>query len=114
MDKDLANVPLNDVSMERVRVKEFGESKDEDYGWVNLVFLKGFSLKILSENSLHFVGIKGIYTGVCMECEESVFPKQSGLATWPRDLTESQVKPRANWIARLDFLSCSVSAGVTV
>ena len=32
MDKDLANVPLNDVSMEKVRVKEFGESKDEDCG----------------------------------------------------------------------------------
>ena len=38
------------------------------------------------------MGIRGIYTGVCMECEESVFPKQSGLATWPRDLTESRVK----------------------
>ena len=26
------NVPLKDMSMERVRVKEFGESKDEDCG----------------------------------------------------------------------------------
>ena len=26
------NVPLKDVSMERVRVEEFGESKDEDCG----------------------------------------------------------------------------------
>ena len=26
------NVPLKDVSMERVRVKEFGESKDKDCG----------------------------------------------------------------------------------
>ena len=26
------NVPLMDMSMERVRVKEFRESKDEDYG----------------------------------------------------------------------------------
>ena len=33
-----------------------------------------------------------IYTGVCLECERSVFPKQSGLATWPRDWTESQVQ----------------------
>ena len=49
------------------------------------------SLKILSRSSLHFVGIRGIYTGVCMECKESVFPKQSGLATWPRDLIESRV-----------------------
>ena len=51
-----------------------------------------FSLKILSESSLHFVGIRGIYTSVCMECEELVFPKQSGLATWPCDLTESRVQ----------------------
>ena len=50
--------------MERVRVEEFGESKDDDCGWVNLVFLSGFSLKILSGSSLHFVGIRGIYTGV--------------------------------------------------
>ena len=52
-------------------------------------FSVGFSLKILSGSSLHFVGIRGIYTGECMECEESVFPKQSRLTTWPRDLTES-------------------------
>ena len=26
------NEPLKDMSMERVRVEEFGESKDEDYG----------------------------------------------------------------------------------
>ena len=36
---DLANVPLKDVSMERVRVEEFGESKIEDCGCVILVFL---------------------------------------------------------------------------
>ena len=35
----LANVPLKDVLMERVRVKEFGESKDEDYGRGNPAFL---------------------------------------------------------------------------
>ena len=29
-DKDLANEPLKDVTMERVRVKEFGESKYKD------------------------------------------------------------------------------------
>ena len=38
-DKDLANVPLKDVSIEKVKVEEFGESKDEDYEWVSLVFL---------------------------------------------------------------------------
>ena len=38
-DKDLANVPLKDMSMKRVRVEEFRESNDEDCGWVNLAFL---------------------------------------------------------------------------
>ena len=71
--KVLANEPLKDVTMERVRVKEFEESLCKDYGWVNLVFLKGFSLKIRSESSLHFVGIKGIYTKVRKEYEESFF-----------------------------------------
>ena len=33
------NLPLKDMSMERVRVEEFGESNDEDYGLVNLIFL---------------------------------------------------------------------------
>ena len=27
----LVNVPFKDISMERVKVEEFGESKDEDY-----------------------------------------------------------------------------------
>ena len=93
-DKDLANVPLKDVSIEKVKLEEFGESKDEDYGWVSLVFLLGFSLKILTKSSLQYVGIKGIYIGVCLECEKLVFPKQSALVTWPLDLTKSQV-----WVA---------------
>ena len=38
------------------------------------------------------MGIRGIYTSVCMECEELVFPKQRELATWPQDLIESQVQ----------------------
>ena len=46
----MANVPLKDVSMERVRVKEFGESKYKDCKWVNLVYmvsLSKFSLEAL-------------------------------------------------------------------
>ena len=59
----MVNVPLKDVSMERVRVEEFGKSKDEDCGLVNLVFFYGFSLKILSGCSLHFVGIRVFIVG---------------------------------------------------
>ena len=43
-------------------------------------FSLGVSLKILSRSSLQYVGIKGIYIGVCLECEKLVFPKQGGLA----------------------------------
>ena len=77
----MANIPLKDVSMERLRVEEFGESKNENCGSVNLFFLWGFFLKILSGSSLQYVGIRDIYTGVCLECERLVFPKQSTLAT---------------------------------
>ena len=37
--KDFGNVPLKDVTMERVKVEEFEESLCEDWGRVNLVFL---------------------------------------------------------------------------
>ena len=55
-----------------------------------------FSLGFLFQNSLQklstFCGYKGIYSGVYEECKKSVFPKQSGLVTWPRDLTKSRVQ----------------------
>ena len=62
----------------------------------------------------YFVGMRGIYTGVRMECKESVFSKQSGLATWPRDFTESQVQAASQLLASLDFLSCSVTTSMMV
>ena len=58
----------------------------------SILFFLGFSLNILSGSSLYFMGMRGIYTGVRMECEESGFSKQSWLATWSRDLTESRVQ----------------------
>ena len=74
-EKFLANEPLKDVTMERMRVEEYEESLCKDCGWVNLVFFFwSFSLKILSKSSQYFVGIRGIYTGVRKECKESVFP----------------------------------------
>ena len=59
--KFLANKPLKDVTMERVRV-------EQSY------FSLGFLFQIISGSSQYFVGIKGIYTRVRKECEESVFP----------------------------------------
>ena len=60
------------------------------------------------------MGIRGIYTEVRNEWEESVFPWKSdwglGLATW----LSRESKPRANWLINLNFLSCSATAGMTV
>ena len=51
-----------------------------------------FFLGFLSQNSLWklstFRGYKGIYTMVCMECEESVTTKQGVLETRARDWNE--------------------------
>ena len=48
----MTNVPLKNVSMERVRVKEFGESKmkivDESILFFSRVSLSKFSLKVLN------------------------------------------------------------------
>ena len=82
------------MSMERVRVEEFGESKDEDCEWVNLIFLYGFSLKILSGSSLYFVG-KMIFIVTCMRnAKGQVSNKQYILVTQPRDWNELRV-----WVA---------------
>ena len=52
-----------------------------------------FSLGFLTQNSFWklstFLGYKGLGE---KECEKSVFPKQGGLATWPRDWAEWQVQ----------------------
>ena len=80
--KGFDNKPLKDLTIERKRVEEFEESLNEDWEWINLIFLWDFYLKILSGNSLSFVGKRGIYTGVRIECEESGFSKHGWLAAW--------------------------------
>ena len=73
-----------------------------------------FSLGFLSQNSLWklstFRGYKGIYSRVYQECKESVTTKQGILATRPRYWNKSRV----NCLARLEVLSCSAPAGVTL
>ena len=112
--KGFGDEPFKDVTMERVRVEEFEESLCEDCGWVNLVFLWGFSLNILSGSFLHFVGMRGICTYVCLEWEESVFQNRTGwrlgLATW----LSCKFKPRTNRMTNLDFLSYSAPVGMTL
>ena len=51
-DKELANIPLKDISMERVRIEQFGESKDEDCGWVNLSRLEVLSFRAIASMTL--------------------------------------------------------------
>ena len=108
--KGFGNKPLKDLTMEMKRVEEFEESLNEDWGWINLVFLYSFSLKILSRSFLSFVGKKGIYTGVRMECEESGFSKQGWLAAW----LSHEFQPRGNWTASCPILSCSALGGMTL
>ena len=60
------------------------------------------------------MGIRGIYTGVCLECKMPVFPKQSGLATWPRDWLSCKFKLRANCLVSLWLLSCNATASLTL
>ena len=73
-----------------------------------------FSLGFFSQYSLSklftFRGYKGYLYWSENGMRRVRFSKQIWLVTWPRDLTES----RANRIARLDFLSYSAPAGVTV
>ena len=73
-----------------------------------------FSLGFLSQNSLWklstFLGYKGIYSKVCVECEESITTKQGDLATRARDWNELQT----NFLAKLKVLSCCATTGVTL
>ena len=56
-----------------------------------LFFFRVSLLKFSLGSSLSFVGKRGIYTGVRMECEELGFSKQGWLAAWLRCLTELRV-----------------------
>ena len=98
--KCFGNEPLKDVTMERMRVEEFEKSLCEDCGWVNLIFSLGFSLNILSGSSLHFVGIRGIYTRMRMECEELGFFKielTGSLDSW-LDWVASSSREVTEWL----------------
>ena len=61
---------------------------DESILFFSRISLSKFSLEALYTSWVQ----RSINNRVCMECEESVFPKQSGLVTWPRDLIKSRVQ----------------------
>ena len=54
-------------------------------------FSLGFSLKILSRNSLHFMGIRVFIVRYEMKCEKSVFNKIGCTSDSLRDWNESRV-----------------------
>ena len=77
----------------------------------SILFFSKVSLsKILSGNSLSFVGKRGIYTRVKMECEESGFSKQGWLAAW----LGCEFQSRGNWTASCPILSYNTPAGMTL
>ena len=55
----------------------------------SILFFSRVSLSKISLEALYISGIRGIYTRVRIECEESGFSKQSWLMAWTRGLTES-------------------------
>ena len=77
--------PLNRYDNERGNEKRLQRffSKNEQLSLIRWVFLKKPLLGFFSLKNSHpyFVGMRGIYTGVRMECEESDFPKQGQLVT---------------------------------
>ena len=79
--KGFGNKPLKDLTMDRGRELRNLKSLLMKIGDESILFFSKVSLsKILSGNSLSFVGKRGIYTRVKMECEESGFSKQGWLA----------------------------------
>ena len=105
------NVPLKDMSMEKVRVEEFGEPNDEDCGWVNLVFSLGF----LSQNSLWKLSMFWVFIVVCMRNAKSQF--QPNKAFWWLELATGmshEFEPWANCLARLEVLSYSAPTVMTL
>ena len=77
---------------------------DESIFFFSRVFLLKFSLEVSI-----FCGYKGIYTMKNQFFHNRV-DWRFGLATW----LSRESKPRTNWMARLDFLSCSATTGMTV
>ena len=109
----LLNVPLKDVSMEMVKVEEFRL-------WMSQ---SCFSLRFLSQNSLwKLFTIRG-YKRYLYWCVFGMWKVSFSQTKWSGDLTlrldlatwlSREFKSRANSLVRLEVLSCSAPAGVTL
>ena len=77
--------------MERVKVEEFGESKEKIVD-ESILFFSKVSLSKFSMEALYNTWVEGVFILVCVwNAKGQVCNKQSGLAIWPRDLIESRV-----------------------
>ena len=79
----------------------------------SILFLSRISLSIFSLETLNILWVWGVFILVCVWNTKSQFFQNRaswwlGLATW----LSREFKPRTNWMASLDFLSCSVPAGM--
>ena len=74
----MAKAPLKDMSMERVRVEEFENQRYKIMDESILLFSRVYFSKILSEKSLHFVGIRVFIVEYVRECEKSFFLQNRG------------------------------------
>ena len=78
-----------------------------------LFLFYGFSLKILSGNSLHFVGIRVFIVGYMRNVKSQL---QLNRAFWLLELTTGtsrEFELQANCLAGLEVLSCRAPAVVT-
>ena len=81
----------------------------------SILFFSRVSLSIFSLEALNISWVWGVFILVCVWNAKSQFFQnragwQLGLATW----LSCEFKPQTNWMASLDFLSCSAPAGMTL
>ena len=77
-------------------------------------FSLGFSLKILFGSSLHFMGIRVFIVGCMRHAKSQLQPNR---VFWRLELTTGmsrEFESRANCLARLEVLSCSALAVMTL
>ena len=75
--------------MERVKVEEFGESKEKIVD-ESILFFSRVSLSKFSMEALYNTWVEGVFILVCVwNAKGQVCNKQSGLVAWPHDLTKS-------------------------
>ena len=100
------NVPLKDMSMKRVRVEEFGESKGKIVD-ESILFFSRVSLSKFSLEALYFLWYEGVYSRVYGECEKLCF-NQTGHSSDSTSQLDRVASLSCEIIAWLDWKFCPV------